>query len=285
MCLPLIHFKNISTSRTWNAKLLTNIWNIRNGIHNFWNCTATVQYSLYSHKTNFGPTDHRHPRSSPLPRVCSFRSASAIFKCILEVMFCKVVWRRLLFCLQHLRCVKMATSQFYLQSGKQRKLGWVGDVSHVSFGKKFPGEREMWDATLSWCKSQFSCRQISVRTLRTFSSSRRKTSQYYAELILSPARTNSLRAIRLMSKKIMRCSWLCSLPVSSFSMSVSSDFPLRGLLLFSGSQPYIQLSSSLIILYRKVASSQENLMHIRYSFVGSIAKTHHAIYTTPNKRM
>jgi hypothetical protein len=34
----------------------------------------------------------------------------------------------------------MVAFQFYLQSGKQRKVGWVGDDSHVVFGKKFPGE-------------------------------------------------------------------------------------------------------------------------------------------------
>jgi hypothetical protein len=33
----------------------------------------------------------------------------------------------------------MAAFQFYLHSGKQRKVGWVGDNSHVVFGQKFPG--------------------------------------------------------------------------------------------------------------------------------------------------
>jgi hypothetical protein len=43
----------------------------------------------------------------------------------------------------------MAAFQFYLQSGKQRKgtlgqvkqVGWVGNDSHVVFGKKFHGEK------------------------------------------------------------------------------------------------------------------------------------------------
>jgi hypothetical protein len=30
----------------------------------------------------------------------------------------------------------MATFQLYLHSGKQGKVGWVGDDSHVVFGKK-----------------------------------------------------------------------------------------------------------------------------------------------------
>jgi hypothetical protein len=51
------------------------------------------------------------------------------------------VQHRLRFFIDHLSCVKMATFQFYLQSLKQRKVGWVGDDSHVDFGKKFAGEK------------------------------------------------------------------------------------------------------------------------------------------------
>jgi hypothetical protein len=36
----------------------------------------------------------------------------------------------------------MAAFQFYLQSGKQRKVGWVGNDSHIVFGQKFPGEKK-----------------------------------------------------------------------------------------------------------------------------------------------
>jgi hypothetical protein len=60
-------------------------------------------------KANSEPTFHHHPRSSPLPRICTVPSASAIFKCILEVVFSD------------------------MKSGKQRKLRWVGDDSHVVF--------------------------------------------------------------------------------------------------------------------------------------------------------
>jgi hypothetical protein len=42
---------------------------------------------------------------------------------------------RLQFRLHYLSCVKMAAFQFYLQLGKQRKVG-VGDDSHVVFGQK-----------------------------------------------------------------------------------------------------------------------------------------------------
>jgi hypothetical protein len=41
----------------------------------------------------------------------------------------------------------MAAFQFYVQSGKQRKVEWVGDDSHVAFGKRFPDEK----GSVMWC--------------------------------------------------------------------------------------------------------------------------------------
>jgi hypothetical protein len=41
-------------------------------------------------KTNFEPTNHHHPRSSPLPCMCIIPSVSAIFKYVLEVVFVRV---------------------------------------------------------------------------------------------------------------------------------------------------------------------------------------------------
>jgi hypothetical protein len=74
--------------------------------------------------------------------VAPFR-AYAPFPALLQffVVFSKSVQHHLRIWLDHLNCVKMATFQFYLQFGKQRKVGWVGDDSHVAFGKKFPGEK------------------------------------------------------------------------------------------------------------------------------------------------
>jgi hypothetical protein len=63
------------------------------------------------------------------------------FKCILEVVFCEGVQHCLRFCLHQLNYVKMVASQFYLQLGKQRKVGWMGDDSHVVFGQTAPGEK------------------------------------------------------------------------------------------------------------------------------------------------
>jgi hypothetical protein len=65
------------------------------------------------------------------------------FKRTLEVVFSEGVQHRMPFYLDRLNCVKMAVFQFYLQSGKLRAVGWVGDDSHVIFGQKFNGEKEM----------------------------------------------------------------------------------------------------------------------------------------------
>jgi hypothetical protein len=75
---------------------------------------------------------------------CAYAPIQALlpfFKHILEVVLCEGVRHRLRFCLNHLSCVKMAAFQFYLQSGKQRRVGWVGDDCHIVFGQKFPGEK------------------------------------------------------------------------------------------------------------------------------------------------
>jgi hypothetical protein len=59
-------------------------------------------------KTNFGPIGHHHPRSSPLPRLCTVPSASGI----LEVVFCECIQHSLRFCLYHLSCVELSPFQF-----------------------------------------------------------------------------------------------------------------------------------------------------------------------------
>jgi hypothetical protein len=41
-------------------------------------------------------------------------------------MFCEGVQHRLQSCLDQLSCVRMAVFRLYLQSGKRRKLGWMG---------------------------------------------------------------------------------------------------------------------------------------------------------------
>jgi hypothetical protein len=56
-------------------------------------------------------------------------------------VLCEGVLHRLRFRLDHLSCVKLAASQFYVPSKKQRNVGCVEKGSHVVFGETFPGER------------------------------------------------------------------------------------------------------------------------------------------------
>jgi hypothetical protein len=70
-------------------------------------------------------------------------------KCILEVVFCEGVQHRLRFCLHHLNCVTMAVFQFYLQSEKQRKVGWVGTTAMLLSVKNCLVKKEVCDGALS----------------------------------------------------------------------------------------------------------------------------------------
>jgi hypothetical protein len=93
----------------------------------------------------------------------------------------------------------------FISNRENRKIGCVGDSSHVVLGKKNSlVKEEVWDGALSWYNSQFFHRQSSGRNLSTFPRNRRKTSQYYEELTVWPAGTNSLRCQRKW--------WACSLP-------------------------------------------------------------------------
>jgi hypothetical protein len=78
---------------------------------------------------------HVYDVYAPFPVLLPF------LKCILEVVFCETVQHCLQFCRSHLNCVKMGAFQVYLQLGEQRKVGRVGEGSHLVFGKKFPGEK------------------------------------------------------------------------------------------------------------------------------------------------
>jgi hypothetical protein len=73
---------------------------------------------------------------APFPALLSF------LKCLLEVVFCDGVQHHLSFYLSHLSCVKMAAIQFYLQLGKQIKVGWVWEGEAVMFLVKNPLVKE-----------------------------------------------------------------------------------------------------------------------------------------------
>jgi hypothetical protein len=183
---------------------------------------------LYCHQVKKSePTGHHHPRSSPLPRVCTVPRASAIFlKCILEVVISKGVQHRMSICLDRLICVKIVAFQFYLQSGKQRKVGRVGDDSHVVFGNKFHGEKG-------------NVRRCVVVMQQPVLLSPRFRGEVFAYFhTVAVKRHSSMRNWlfglpgRILCEQSSRCqrkwwacSWLCSSPVSPFSVSVGLDFP------------------------------------------------------------
>jgi hypothetical protein len=54
----------------------------------------------------------------------------------------------------------MVAFQLFLQLEKQRKVRWVGDDSHVAFGKKFPGEKKRMCETVH-------CRDATTSSLVT----------------------------------------------------------------------------------------------------------------------
>jgi hypothetical protein len=73
--------------------------------------------------------------SAPIPNVRTVPSASANFlKCVLEVVFCDSASITSF-------ASKWRPFQFHLRSGKHRKVGWMGDESHVILGLEFPGEK------------------------------------------------------------------------------------------------------------------------------------------------
>jgi hypothetical protein len=63
----------------------------------------------------------------------------------------------------YFNCVKMTAFQFYLRSGKQRKVRWVGDDSHVIFGKKNSLVKKTKCETVRCCDSTASCFVVKVR--------------------------------------------------------------------------------------------------------------------------
>jgi hypothetical protein len=142
---------------------------------------------------------------APLP-------ALVIFNCILEVVFCEGVQHRL-----------RSVYQFIFSRGNRKGEGGWGTIVKLFLVKNSLVKNEVWDGALSWCYSQFFCRQSSGWSRSTFSRNRRRTLQECAKLTIRPARKCSLRAISLMPKKMI--SMLTTFHMSRlFSVSVSLDF-------------------------------------------------------------
>jgi hypothetical protein len=110
----------------------------------------------------------------------------------------------------------MVTFQLYLQSGKQRKVGWwkrkCENVRyHDAMASSFVAK--VWD----------SLHTFHIATVKCHSSMWNWLFGLPERVLCEPS--------PWCQRKRWACSWLCSSPVLHFSVSVSSDFPLGGLLL------------------------------------------------------
>jgi hypothetical protein len=77
--------------------------------------------------------------------------------------------------------------------GQVRRIGWIGmAVKKIHVGRGILGR------CVLLMQHPVSCHENSGRSLRTFSRSRHKTSQYYGELTAWPIRTNSLQTVSLL---------------------------------------------------------------------------------------
>jgi hypothetical protein len=128
--------------------------------------------------------------------------------------------RCLRFCLDHLNCAKMIAFKLYLPSGRQRKVWWVADDSHVMLGERFLVERKREtvrcrDATASSFVVKFL-----GKVLAHFEAVAVKCHSNMRKWLFDlPGRILCERYPRCQ-RKLWACSWLCSSIVS-----VSLDFP------------------------------------------------------------
>jgi hypothetical protein len=109
----------------------------------------------------------------------------------------------------------MAAFQFYLQSGKKKKLWWVRDYSHVVSSKKNP----WWKGSVRWyifVKQQFFVAKVWGEVFSHFHAVAGKGHS---------SMRNWLFGLQgRCQRKWLACSWLCSSPVS---VSVSLGLPFK----------------------------------------------------------
>jgi hypothetical protein len=167
------------------------------------------------------PTGHRHPRSSPLPRICTVPSA------ILpqSSQLCQVAFR------------------FCLQSRKQKQIIWVLEDRHIVFGQKLPGEKRKRetvrcrDATPSSIAPKVRGEVFShfhAIAVKIHSSMRDWLFGYPGRILCAQS--------PWCRRKWGVCSWLCSSPLSPYSVSMSSDFLPRTLIYVITSRIPVALS-------------------------------------------
>jgi hypothetical protein len=106
------------------------LWAIKRASHNFRDCSCNLAKKLTLGLLATITLEVVPFRAyAPFPALLPFLNAS--WKSCWED-----VQHRLRFCLSHLNFVKMAMSQFYLHSGKLRKVGWVREEESWFFYKK-----------------------------------------------------------------------------------------------------------------------------------------------------
>jgi hypothetical protein len=146
----------------------------------------TYDWHCKNHKTTIRLIGHHHPRHSSLPHVHTSLTVSSIFGTLSVTPFLSQC--------QALSAIRPGSPQWYkigilsesilfLEIGRNHRIpnqrSTVGGVMTAIF--YFSINRwvrtVVWDGALSWWSIQFCSRQSSGRRLRTFSRSRRKTSQ------------------------------------------------------------------------------------------------------------
>jgi hypothetical protein len=160
--------------------------------------------------------------------------------------------------------VKMASFQFYLQLGKWRKVGWVGNDTHVFLFVKIPG----------WKRK---CEMVRCHDATASSFVEKVWGEVFTHFHLIVVKHHSSMRSSLLGlpkqspwcqRKWWACSWLCSLPDSPFLVSVSLGFPYMVNAFFP----------------KRLSNDFQCLSHFFWdvhktwccSYVGSIAKSHQA---------
>jgi hypothetical protein len=229
---------------------------------------------LLSGQGNFGPSGHHHPRSSTLPHEYIVQSASAISKCILEVIFSAILPRSPQLC-------QNDSFSIFFSTEETENLGWVGTTVLLLLAKNYLSKNEVWDAVLSW-KSQFFVNKIRDEVIA------------------------HLHTIAVKCHSSMR-NWLFGLPgrivceqslMSKKMMSMLLTFLFTCLAFFSfcpeSSMPFKHPCATHTFFPEHLSNHCQGL---RPTFprdshkiwptlaIGSIAKSHQARHTTLNKRM
>jgi hypothetical protein len=124
-------------------------------------------------------------------------------------------------------CENVKICSFTFNMGSSKRMVVWGMTVVLFLVNNSSVKMEVWEVELSWCNSQFLCRQSSGRSVHASLCSCCKTSQRYAELTVWPNRKNSFRT---MSKK-SSCR-LLPLPASLFWFPVSLDFPCMARVFF-----------------------------------------------------